>query len=93
MSTVGTATAANIDSGMTAVVKGQVITGTKAATSSKRVSKIYVSSHSTWGGGSNGTTLTVSINYNADGTVASVTGSTSYQDDGTTSLNASGYSY
>ena len=65
----------------------------KGETQIKRISKVYVSAHSSWGGGSAGTTLTIFINYNADGTVASISGSTSYQDDGTTTISASGYTY
>ena len=65
----------------------------KGETQIKRISRVYVSAHSSWGGGSAGTTLTIFINYNADGTVASISGSTSYQDDGTTTISASGYTY
>ena len=56
------------------------------------VNKIYVECYSRWGGGSKSAILEISISYNADGTVNSVSGTTSWISDGSNSASVSNYS-
>ncbi len=55
------------------------------------IKTINVALTSSWGGGTSRKTLQINIAYNTDGSVKSVSGSTSWTSDGSNSAKVSGY--